>query len=152
MMESGEENKQCLRIRDNFIALMEEISEYLPREPDYERDAVTITSHSITILNSTQCFHVTWWRKYTCSFFAFRFCGRCGPIFVSLIFTKSAISPVPRSRKITRGIRIFHCYQPLFLRKFQVPAIHFSVIFRLSISCLPVLTHFVTCSNQRRLA
>ncbi|MCJ7778579.1 MAG: hypothetical protein MUP16_09730 [Sedimentisphaerales bacterium] len=38
MMESEEENKQCLRIRDNFVALMEDISEYLPGEPDYERD------------------------------------------------------------------------------------------------------------------
>jgi len=38
MMESGEENEQCLRIRDNFVALKEDISEYLPREPDYERD------------------------------------------------------------------------------------------------------------------
>ena len=38
MMESGEENEKCLRIRDNFVALKDDISEYLPREPDYERD------------------------------------------------------------------------------------------------------------------
>jgi hypothetical protein len=38
MMESEEYNTQCIRISENFVTLMEEISEYLPQEPDYDRD------------------------------------------------------------------------------------------------------------------
>ncbi len=38
MMESEEENEQCLRISENFVTLKEDISEYLPQEPDYDRD------------------------------------------------------------------------------------------------------------------
>jgi len=38
MMETEEDNVECIRIGEKFVALMEDISEYLPREPDYERD------------------------------------------------------------------------------------------------------------------
>lgn len=38
MVESEEYNTQCIRISDNFVTLMEEIFEYLPQEPDYDRE------------------------------------------------------------------------------------------------------------------
>ncbi len=38
MMESDEANQRCIHISENFTALREEISEFLPHEPDYERD------------------------------------------------------------------------------------------------------------------
>ena len=45
MMESEEDNVQCIRISENFVTLMEDISEYLPREPDYERDEDLYYNH-----------------------------------------------------------------------------------------------------------
>jgi hypothetical protein len=38
MMENEEESTKCIRISENFDELRESISEYLPQEPDYERD------------------------------------------------------------------------------------------------------------------
>jgi len=38
MMESEEDNTECIRIGEKFVVLMEDISEYLPHEPDYEKD------------------------------------------------------------------------------------------------------------------
>jgi hypothetical protein len=38
IIESEEESTKCKRISDNFEALREDISEYLPHEPDYDRD------------------------------------------------------------------------------------------------------------------
>jgi hypothetical protein len=45
IMESEENNQQCIRISENFIALREEISEYLPGEPDYNSDDDLSYSH-----------------------------------------------------------------------------------------------------------
>jgi hypothetical protein len=38
MMENEEENTKCIRISENFDELRGSLSEYLPQEPDYERD------------------------------------------------------------------------------------------------------------------
>ena len=38
MMDSEEDNEHCIRISEKFVALMEDLSEYLPREPEYDRE------------------------------------------------------------------------------------------------------------------
>lgn len=46
MVSSEKQNAKFMEISENFNALMEEIAEYLPQEPDYDRDDDLFYNHS----------------------------------------------------------------------------------------------------------